>query len=318
MTSNSLNRGSENVRVEAVIIAELKLRDVQRHVLLADLVERADDTALEDRPETLNRLGMNGTDNVLMLGVVNRGVREFLANVRIARPLIGAEQADLFGNSFVDESLQCRLLDVVDDAGDDVALAAHSASDNRFAGSGRPRLAVALNPMPVLCLAADERFVNFNDAAQLGFRFDQGRADFVAHRMCSFVRAETHVALNLERADTLFAGEHQMHHLEPLAKRLVRVLKDGARDMREAITRALDRLTLIALPFERHGLDRENLDVAAARAVNPIGPTASDQISRAGLLIREHGFELAFGHLMDWFRTLGHDGSPYRQEPIWQ
>lgn len=35
----SLNRCGEDVRVESVIVAELKLRDVQRHLLAADLME---------------------------------------------------------------------------------------------------------------------------------------------------------------------------------------------------------------------------------------------------------------------------------------
>jgi hypothetical protein len=47
----SLDCRSENVAVEAVIVPELKLRDVQRHVFGADFVERADDTAFEDAPE---------------------------------------------------------------------------------------------------------------------------------------------------------------------------------------------------------------------------------------------------------------------------
>lgn len=37
----------ENIRVEAVVISELKFSDVQRHVLGTDLVERTDDPPLE-------------------------------------------------------------------------------------------------------------------------------------------------------------------------------------------------------------------------------------------------------------------------------
>ena len=53
-----LNRRSENVLVKAIIIPELELRNVVWHVLGAYLVERADDTALEDAPKTFNRLGV--------------------------------------------------------------------------------------------------------------------------------------------------------------------------------------------------------------------------------------------------------------------
>ena len=32
---------------------------------------------------------------------------------------------------------------------------------------------------------------------------------------------------------------------------------------------------------------------------------------------REHGFKLAFGHLVNGFRSLGHDGTPYQRRPVW-
>src|SRR5258706_9006877 len=145
--------------------------------------------------------------------------------------------------------------DVLDYASDDVPLATHCPRNDLFPNAASPETLSALILMFVLGETTDQGFVYFNDAAKLGFGFDKRRANFVAHGMRGFVRTETHVALNLERADPLFAGEHQVHHLEPLAKRLVRVFKDRANDMREAITTALDRLTLVALPFKRHGLD---------------------------------------------------------------
>ena len=165
-TLASLDGCSEDVRIKAVVVAELEFRDVQRHVLLADLVERADNAALEDRPEALNRLSVDCADNVLALGMVNGAMREFFPEMMIANPLIGAQETDFFRYSLVNEGLQSRLLHVVNDAGDHAALAATSANDNRLAGSGRTRLAVALVPMPVLCFAADECFVNLDNAAR--------------------------------------------------------------------------------------------------------------------------------------------------------
>ena len=58
------DRRPENVCVEAVVIAELKFRDVQRHVLLADLMESADNTALDNGAEALNRIGVNRAASV--------------------------------------------------------------------------------------------------------------------------------------------------------------------------------------------------------------------------------------------------------------
>ena len=70
-SSASLNRRSENVVVEAVVISELKFRDVQRQIFGADLVIAADDAALEDRPEAFNRVGVDRADNVLPRAVID-------------------------------------------------------------------------------------------------------------------------------------------------------------------------------------------------------------------------------------------------------
>jgi hypothetical protein len=58
-TSCTLNRRCENVIVDAIVIPKLELCNVKWQVFGANLVERADNTALEDAPETLNRLGVN-------------------------------------------------------------------------------------------------------------------------------------------------------------------------------------------------------------------------------------------------------------------
>ena len=46
----SANRSSENIRIEAVVIAELKLSDIQREIFRADFVECANHPALNQRP----------------------------------------------------------------------------------------------------------------------------------------------------------------------------------------------------------------------------------------------------------------------------
>ena len=86
------NRRSENVVVEAIIVPELKLRNVKMQVFLAHVA-----------PKAFNRLGMDGTDNILMFGMVNGAVREFETDVFIADPLISADQANFVRHGFVDE-----------------------------------------------------------------------------------------------------------------------------------------------------------------------------------------------------------------------
>lgn len=52
--SASLNRRSENVAIEAVVVFELTFRDVEREVFPTDLVVTAGDRPLKDRPKILD------------------------------------------------------------------------------------------------------------------------------------------------------------------------------------------------------------------------------------------------------------------------
>src|SRR5260221_5877952 len=72
-TLASADPRSENIRVLSVVVAELKLSDVQREILARYFVERAHDAALEDAPEAFNRVRVDRADNVL-LGLVAHGV----------------------------------------------------------------------------------------------------------------------------------------------------------------------------------------------------------------------------------------------------
>jgi hypothetical protein len=76
--SASLDRRSEDVRVLPIVIAELELGDIQRHIFPAHFVERADDAALEDRPEAFDGLSVDCADDILASRMVNGRVREIL------------------------------------------------------------------------------------------------------------------------------------------------------------------------------------------------------------------------------------------------
>lgn len=49
---------AEDIRVLPVVVAPLKLGDVERQILAANVVERADDAALDERPEAFNTSSM--------------------------------------------------------------------------------------------------------------------------------------------------------------------------------------------------------------------------------------------------------------------
>src|SRR6202521_80530 len=89
MILTSSYRRPEDVRIVPVVVAELKLRNVQRHVLGADLVERADHAALKDAPKAFNRVGVDRADYILVIGVADNFVRvfgvEFVEHAPVAR-----------------------------------------------------------------------------------------------------------------------------------------------------------------------------------------------------------------------------------------
>src|SRR5260370_1541439 len=226
-------RRSENVGIGAVIVAELKFSDVQRQIFAAYLVETAHDAALQERPKAVDCLRVDNAINILLFGVANEAVRKIVLQLPIAGMFVGRDQADFLRNRHANEGVHGFGIGIVGDTGHDVVLAAHCTDDDGLAsnsGSGR-----FLIPMPIAVAAAHIGFVNLNDAPKLGFRLNESGADFMAHGMRGAVGAEAHHPLDLECADPLLAGQHQVDDLEPLAERLVRVLKDGARDMREAI-----------------------------------------------------------------------------------
>src|SRR3984893_13562142 len=139
--SASSNRRSEDVRILAIIVAELEFGDIERKVLFADLVEGADATAFNQRPKALNRIRVDSADNVIALGVIDDNVRIFLVEVLVADPLVGAEQANLVRDSFVHERGERRGADVLNYAGDNVSLSPDCASNNGFARADPARTA---------------------------------------------------------------------------------------------------------------------------------------------------------------------------------
>ncbi len=311
MTSAFLNRRSENILVHPVVIAELELGDIERHVFFADLMEASDDTALENRPEAFDGLGMNRADDVLAGCVVDNGMRELLAYAAVPSELIGAKQADFGRDGLIDESGECGTSDVLNDAGDDIALAADCAGDWRLASSARAASLATLVDMPVLGEAADESFVNFDNPGQLLELFiGECRTDAMHHVPSGFIAAEAHDAVHLAGADAFFARQHVVDDAKPVTKRLIGVLENRAGEVRKAV--ATLRGALVALPMPRLVIKLMGVCGATARAMNAFGPTLAGEIGAASLFIGEHRFKLSDGHLNDLFRLFlpRHDANP--------
>jgi hypothetical protein len=306
------NRLPENVRVLAIVVAELEFRDIQRHIFFADFVERADYAAFENRPKTLDRISMNCADDILATGVVDDAMRKFLIQLAIPNPLIGAEQTNLLRHSATYESCERASVNAADHAGNYLALALYSADNRRLARSDStsPAAHAALIDMPVFGEPTDEGFVDLDNAHQLTeILACETRSHAMAHVPSGLIGAEAHHPVDLQRANPLLAGEHQMDYAEPVAERLISVLEDRPGDHAEAV--ALSG-ALVALPVEFHG-ERIDVLIATAGAADAFPPAVQDQVRLTGPLVREGFFPLSEGHLMDAPEViLGHGWSPSR------
>ena len=162
----------------------------------------------------------------------------------------------------------------------------------------------------VLALAVDVDLINRDDAHERAEIFvGKTGADAAAHIQSRFVRADIHLPMDLLRTDAVLADQHPVNDAKPVAKRLVRVLKDRARDGTEAIV-GVGWRTLMAQPAILQPwmwLDRLG---AAARAAHTEGPAVPDDIVSAILLSFEEARPFQEGHLLDALRDVPGDHIP--------
>ena len=166
-------------------------------------------------------------------------VRKVFAQMLVAHPLIRHEQADLVRDRFFHEALPAS-------SAFTFSITRATTLPLRLTAPATGVLPDPIPPVPlpsplvvlVPRLAADERFIDFDNAAKLlRSPSGQGRANAMAHIPSRLIRAKAHEAANLQGAHALLAGQHQMRDAEPILQRLIRVLKDRARNMRKAIGR---------------------------------------------------------------------------------
>jgi hypothetical protein len=305
------NRRSEDVSIVPIVISELELGNIERHVSPAHFMERADNTALEDRPEAFDGLSVNCANDILPSRMVNGRVWIILVERIVAGILIGAKQADFVRDGFADERSESGGIHVRDHAGNDVSLAADGADDRRFARTDAASSAApaAFIPMPVFGQTTNESFIDFDDAAELINVLHESGPDFMAHEPCGPIRAKAHVAIDLQCAHALLARKHKVDNAEPLSQGLVRVLENRSCDMGEAVISS-GRRAFVAQPIPMHCAVFLDLHIATPRAGYAFRPAPTSEIGATSIFVRESLFPLRDGHLVNWlglFRA-GHIG----------
>jgi hypothetical protein len=107
---------------ESSLDSDKGIGNIERHIFAAHFVERADHAALEDRPEPLNGLSVDSSDDILPSRMVNGSVRVILVERIVAWILISAKQADPMRHRFADEGGECGGIHVCDHARNHIAL----------------------------------------------------------------------------------------------------------------------------------------------------------------------------------------------------
>jgi hypothetical protein len=213
---------------------------------------------------------------------------------------------------FANEARKSICSNVSDHPSHDIAFTADRASDWRLTGAhATSSVATAtLIPMPIFGLAADESFINLNNAAEPGFgSLDKTSANAVAHVPSGSIGARADSPMDLEGRNTLLHSQHHMDDAEPRFERVISVLENRPNQMGEAIAA---RSAVGTFPFPVHSLESVHPLTIATRATYTHRPAAVDEIGRASVFVGEHFLKLPDGHLIDgpWLLPLGHDGSP--------
>jgi hypothetical protein len=286
----------EDIRILAVVVPPRKFVEVERQILLADIMVGADDSALEQCPERIEVRGVDLAAHILAVRMINGFVRETKrVQVAVSAIFIGRNQFNLVAHSLADKLIERLGAGILDNLANHIALAADRADDANLAGAN-PASAemLAFAGVLVLFLAAQKRFINFDLTHKLRESvIAQHRADTMADVEGGLVSGRSAVffehPLNLESAHSLLGLTNQVDNLEPDRQGVIGVLEHRANQWREAIT-----VLFIASPdfagVSVHGLSAtladpipsavlylEYLLITATRAAHALRPAHRDQ-----------------------------------------
>lgn len=238
----------------AVVIAEVKFSGIALQVLRANMVERADDAALEDAEIAFNGIGMHIATDILSGFVVDRLMAGNHRSKSAQRTLAISHQASFGG---IDLGFKDRL-EIFDIDARNVERA-HSALalDQRkdaFLANPANDLRIALAAVAILFLAA---YVSSICLYRRAARSEHttamlhGFAYAVGHEPCRLI-GHAQCALKLLAADAFLAGAHQVHGLNPNVQFDFAALENGAHSDRElfAAILALVKAVTMRLAFQ--------------------------------------------------------------------
>jgi hypothetical protein len=290
---------AENIGILPVVVAELEFSEVERQILLADMMKAPHNSALEQGPERFQIVGMDLAAYVLARAMANSFMRITKSlQIAITAMLVCSDQIDFFAYCLAYESIEGSRVRIFDNLADDISLPADGPDDSDLAAPNTASYVDLLIPMSILVLPADESLVHFDDSHKLAKVWIVHRgAQAMAHIPRRAIVTTSNLPLNLKRADSLLGVEYLPENLEPSLKRVVRVLKDGSCDDREPISIALPTFLIRALPFPRLCNLVNVIGLATSWTYSfTIRPTPFHEELFTGFVGREGGHQFSEGH----------------------
>jgi hypothetical protein len=287
-----------NTERDPFVVAEVEFAQIPLQVLLADVVVRARDPALEDREVAFDGVRVSLTANVFLGTVVYDLMPEVAVHVSVLARVIGNQQ-----RLFVEMGNENRA-----QRGGGNARQVHRphrtfALDDGEHGFFAVRAAnhlAAILAVPVPLFAADVGFVRLGRLAFAAHRAEHVRvklahcfANAHRHEPRAFVGDAEH-PVQLVAGHAFLARGHQVHRQQPFRQRNMRSLANRShRRAKPATARAAVIPGAMRLIGRRGRL--HSVEAAAQRAIRTIGPADRLKVSGCGFVVME-----------DWALKIGH------------
>lgn len=285
----------KNVWILPVVVAIRKLRQVQRQVVFADLMEGAHHATLQQAPEGFDVVRMNVPAHVFFLGMIHDLVREGPSKALIPAMFIRRHERDALPHCLSHKLRHRHTVSGFDHFADHIALASNRADHGNF--STRPWNMFPLVRMAVKVSATDKGFINLHFPHQLRkASVFHRRTNAMAHIPGGLIGSASDDSLDLQGADALLALQHQVDHLKPRLERVVRVLKNCLADDRKAIAVPTATRLGFADPMKWASLQGIHFVIVAARTLYTGWPAPFLQKLFAGFFGGEAIHRLSQGH----------------------
>ena len=271
-----------HLRLLPQVPAELKLAEVARKMLPANMDMGTANRPLDDAPEALDGIRVSAAAHPFFAGVVatDMGVAGF-HDTAVSGPFVRRDHGPL---SDVVPNLrnQSFAAGVLDHASDHITSPLDHAEHDGFAASAAPAF-------PAGALAADVAFVRLDNAVQARVAVHLGHVlpYLVAHAPGRLV-GDAKLTLQLHRGDAVPRRDEQVHGVEPLLER-----RAGQRERR--VLHGVDVMAAIAGVSRHLAQTMPRADLPAFRTGVLATEAHLEQVVQASVIVREAAEEVGNG-----------------------